>query len=138
MVGWLMRGQYLENCNCLPSCPRDAIGVPAPNRFREGVSAMRIVEGHYDDLRLDDLRWVTVVHWPDAIHEGNGVAEIFVDERASQEQRGIVCMPDGCEHKEMEVAQTAVLRSHGAIRFDWQGTHNSLAEVTHTHQGRQA
>ncbi len=51
MVGWLMRGQYLENCNCLPSCPRDAIGVPAPNRFREGVSAMRIVEGHADGLR---------------------------------------------------------------------------------------
>jgi hypothetical protein len=46
-----MRGQYLENCNCLPSCPRDAIGVPAPNRFREGVSAMRIVEGHADGLR---------------------------------------------------------------------------------------
>jgi hypothetical protein len=38
----------------------------------------------------------------------------------------------------MEVAQTAVLRSHGAIRFDWQGTHSSLAEVTHTHQGLQA
>jgi len=208
MAQWLMRGQYLKNCNCLPSCPCDTIGVPAPNSFCEGILAMRIVEGHYDDLRLDDLRWVTVVHWPGAIHEGNGSLELFVDEGASEEQRQallqilsgqaggtlfeilasvvsevkgvhflpihfefdkaarrahltvpgfvetvsqpltvpatgeeqrvIVCMPNGFEYKEMEVAQTAVLRSHGAIRFDWQGTHSSLAEVTHTHQGLQA
>jgi hypothetical protein len=182
--------------------------VPAPNSFCEGISAMHIVEGHYDGLRLDGLRWAVVAHWPGALHEGNGVAEIFVDERASeeqrqallqilsgqaggtlfeilasvvsevkgvhfvpihfefdkagrrarlsipgrvetvsqpitvpatgQEQRVVVCMPDGFEYKEMEVAQSAVLRSHGAIRFDWQGTHSSLAEVTHTHQGLRA
>ena len=169
---------------------------------------MHIVEGHYDNLRLDGLRWAAVAHWPGALHEGNGSLELFVDEGASEEQRQallqilsgqaggtlfeilasvvsevkgvhflpiqfefdkakrrarltvpgfvetvsqpltvpatgeeqrvIVCMPNGFEYKEMEVAQTAVLRSHGAIRFDWQGTHSSLAEVTHTHQGLQA
>ncbi len=52
-----------------------------------------------------------------------------------QEQRVIVCMPDGFEYREMEVAQAEVLRSSGAIEFDWQGTHSSLAEVTHTEKG---
>jgi hypothetical protein len=39
------------------------------------------------------------------------------------------------EYKEMEVAQTGVLRSTGEIKFDHQGTHSSLAEVEHTHEG---
>ncbi|GBD13631.1 hypothetical protein HRbin24_01664 [bacterium HR24] len=208
MAQWLMRGQYLKNCNCLPSCPCDTIGVPAPNAFCEGVVAMEIVEGHYDGLPLDGLRWAVVAHWPGAIHAGNGTVELFIDERADpqqrqallqvlsgqaggtlfeimasvvqevvgphfvpihfefdkagrrarlsipgqvetvsqpltvpatgEEQRVIVCLPDGFEYKEMEVAQATVLRSSGAVRFDWQGTHSSLAEVTHTHQGLQA
>ncbi|HXG42997.1 MAG TPA: DUF1326 domain-containing protein [Dehalococcoidia bacterium] len=208
MTGWSMRGHYLKNCNCLASCPCDTIGVPAPNAFCEGVAAMEIVEGHYDGLPLDGLRWAVAAHWPGAIHEGNGTVELFIDERADsqqrqallqvlsgqaggtlfeimasvvqevvgphfvpihfefdkarrrarlsipgfaetvsapltvpatgEEQRVIVCLPDGFEYKEMEVAQATVLRSSGAVRFDWQGTHSSLAEVTHTEKGLQA
>ena len=35
----------------------------------------------------------------------------------------------------MEVAQAAVLKGNGPIKFDWQNTHSSLAEVEHTDQG---
>ena len=52
-----------------------------------------------------------------------------------EEQRVIVQMPDGFEYKEMEVAFAGVLKSTGAIKFDWQKTHSSLAEVEHTDQG---
>lgn len=51
------------------------------------------------------------------------------------EQRVIVRMPHGFEYLEMEVAQTAVLKGTGAIKFDWEKTHSSLAEVEHTPAG---
>lgn len=51
------------------------------------------------------------------------------------EQRVILQMPDGFEYKEMEVAQTGVLKGTGPIKFDHQHTHSSLAEVEHTQEG---
>ncbi len=51
------------------------------------------------------------------------------------EQRVIVRMPGGFEYKEMEVAQTGILNGTGAIKYDWQKTHSSLAEVEHTPTG---
>jgi len=50
-------------------------------------------------------------------------------------QRVIVQMPGGMEYKEMEVAQTMVLKGTGAIKFDHQSTHSGLAEVEHTQAG---
>ena len=205
MPSWRMRGQYLKNCNCLASCPCDTIGVPAPHANCEGMVAMNIQEGNFDGVDLSGLRWAATVHWPGALHEGNGTLEAFIDERANEEQRNaliqiltgqaggtmfeiissivttvpgphfvkiefefdkerrrarvsipgflettteplkvpatgdeqrvIVRMPDGFEYKEMEVAQTGSLRGTGAIKFDWRGTHSSLAEVEHTQEG---
>jgi len=208
MAQWRMKGQYLKNCNCLASCPCDTIGTPAPNQFCEGMGGMHIQEGHFDDVDLSGLTWVGVVHFPGAMHEGNGDWEIYIDERASapqraaleqiltgkaggpffsivavvapnhkgthfvpiewtfdkarrrarvaipgyfetttapltviptgEEQRVIVQMPNGFEYKEMEVAQAVTLQSSGAIKFNWQKTHSSLAEVEHTHEGLMA
>ncbi|HZO83288.1 MAG TPA: DUF1326 domain-containing protein [Candidatus Binataceae bacterium] len=50
-----------------------------------------------------------------------------------QEHRVTVHLPDGREYFEMEVAQAAVLRGSGAIRFEHRNTHSSLAEVTYSH-----
>jgi hypothetical protein len=52
-----------------------------------------------------------------------------------RKQRVIVQMPGGMEYKEMEVAQTVVLKGTGAIKFDHQSTHSGLAEVEHTQAG---
>lgn len=205
MPNWRMKGQYIKNCDCLATCPCDTTGFPAPQSYCEGVVAMNIQEGHFDDVRLDGLRWAGVVHWPGALHEGNGTLEAFIDERASEaqrnalgtiltgkaggtlfeilsqivttihgphftridwefdkakrrarlsipgfvettsepltvpatgnEQRVIVSLPDGFEYKQMEVAQATTLKSTGAIKFDWQRTNSSLADVEHTHEG---
>lgn len=51
------------------------------------------------------------------------------------EQRVIVSMPGGFEYREIDVAQTAVLRSTGQIAFDHKGTNANLAQVDHTPQG---
>ena len=50
-------------------------------------------------------------------------------------QQVIVQMPNGMEYKEFEVAQAAVLKGTGTIKFDYQNTHSSLAEVEHTNGG---
>jgi hypothetical protein len=51
------------------------------------------------------------------------------------EQRVIVRMPHGMEYREMEVAQTAVMKASGAIKFNHTKTHSSLAHVEHTNKG---
>jgi len=51
------------------------------------------------------------------------------------EQRVILRLPTGMEYKEMEVAQTGVLKAKGTITFNHKNTHSSLAQVEHTDKG---
>lgn len=205
MSEWRMKGEYLKNCNCAPTCSCDTTGDPLPHAYCEGLLGMRILEGRCDGIDLSGLNWVGVVHFPGAMHQGNGDWELYIDERASgpqrdalrqiltgkaggtlfeiiaavaprhvgthfvpidwrfdkrqrqarlsipgfietvteplriiptgEEQRVIVRLPNGFEYKEMEVARATILRSSSRIRFEWQGTHSSLAHVEHTHAG---
>jgi hypothetical protein len=202
MPSWRMKGQYLKNCSCVPGCPCDTHGYPGPNEFCEAIIGMNVVEGNFEQTDLSGLQWVATLHWPKALHDGNGTAEFFISEQADEaqrealgkilggeaggplfeifasivttvhgphyvriewefdkdarrarmavkgqfettsepmsipatddEQRVIVRIPDGFEYKESEVAQAALLSSSGEIKFDWKGTHSSLAEVEHT------
>jgi len=84
---WNMKGDYVKNCNCAPTCGCDTTGWPSPNKNCEGLIAMRVNQGHFDDVKLDGSKWAVTVYWPGALHEGNGTAEIFVDKSATQEQR---------------------------------------------------
>ncbi len=86
-VEWLMKGRYLKNCNCIPACPCDTIGIPAPYKGCEGMGGMLIEQGDFAGVALDGLSWVAVGRWPGALHEGGGEAALFIDERASAEQR---------------------------------------------------
>jgi hypothetical protein len=201
-MAWRMKGEYLKNCSCVPGCPCDTHGYPGPNEFCEGVVGMNVVEGDYEGTDLAGTKWAVLVHWPKALHDGNGTAEVLIDEDASEEQRKAlgtilsgdaggplfeilasivttlhgphfvpiewefdkeartakltvdgyvetasaplsipatdelqrirVQMPGGFEYKEAEVAGTTVLRATGEIKFDWTGTHSSLAEIEHT------
>jgi hypothetical protein len=49
---------------------------------------MDIEEGVHGDTDLSGLKIAAVFHWPGPIHEGKGSAVAYVDERASEEQRG--------------------------------------------------
>jgi len=82
-----MKGQYLKNCNCIATCPCDTAGVPYPGPGCEGLNGMHIVQGHFGHVRLDGLNWAVMYRWPGAVHEGNGTAQPFVDQQATEEQR---------------------------------------------------
>lgn len=205
MPSWKMKGEYLKNCNCFATCSCDTTGNPSPHAYCEGLVGMKIAEGHFDRVDLGGLKWVGVVHFPGAMHQGNGDWELYIDEKASkpqrdalqqiltgkaggplfeivaavapkhagthfvsiewqfnkerrraqisipgfvettteplkiiptgEDQRVIVKMPNGFEYKEMEVAQATTLKSTGAIKFNWKGTHSSLAHVEQTDKG---
>src|SRR5260370_39823803 len=82
-----MQGKYLKNCTCLGSCPCDTIGVPLPGPSCEGLVGMHITQGHFDKVKLDRLAWAASVHWPGALHEGNGSIQPFIEVTPSQAQR---------------------------------------------------
>lgn len=55
--------------------------------FCDGMGAWRINRGEFDGVSLDGLGLGFAAKWPGAIHEGNGSVCLFVDEKASAEQR---------------------------------------------------
>jgi hypothetical protein len=96
MADWLMKGEYLKNCNCTPTCTCDTIGFPSPHKNCEGTLGMNVKQGNFGDTDLSGVKWAVNYYWPGALHEGNGTAEIFVDEKASPEQRdGVMAILSG-------------------------------------------
>ena len=204
-VDWRLEGEWIKNCNCAFGCPCDFNARPTQGECK-GMLGMRITRGHFEKTALDGLSFFLVVHFPGALHEGNGAAQPIIDERATPEQRealfkvlsgqhsaegtlfhiaslivsqmhdpifapihyefdkeartatlsipGVleteiepiknpvtgaphrarVVMPEGFEYHECEVA-SADIRSMGAIQFETQARHGSLANVVQTPQG---
>ena len=90
---WNIEADFLQACNCDYGCPCE-FSAPPTKGFCEGVGAWRINRGNYGDVKLDGLGFGFAARWPKAIHEGNGTAVIFMDERATPAQRdalGSIC-----------------------------------------------
>jgi hypothetical protein len=87
MAYWKLKGRELANCNCEYGCNCQFGGLPDKGAC-QAVFAMAIDEGHHADTDLSGLNIAAVFRWPGAIHEGNGECAAFVDERASEAQRG--------------------------------------------------
>jgi hypothetical protein len=85
-VKWSIKAREFVNCNCSYGCPCQFNGLPTYGDC-EAVAGMQIDEGRHGDTRLDGLRFVTIMRWPGAIHEGKGEAAVVIDERASEAQR---------------------------------------------------
>lgn len=86
MKKWIFDADYLQSCNCDYGCPCE-FSAPPTTGACEGLCVWRIDQGEYDGLALNGLGLGLAVKWPGAIHEGNGSALVFVDEKASAEQR---------------------------------------------------
>ena len=85
-VNWHLEGEWIKNCNCAYGCPCDFNARPTLG-YCKGLVAMHIKKGHFDDIRLDGLKFAAVVEWPGALHEGNGAMQPIIEERASPAQR---------------------------------------------------
>lgn len=83
---WRIEGEWIKNCNCAYGCPCDFNARPT-NGECKGLAGMRIAKGQFGDTRLDGLSFFIMVHFPGALHEGNGQAQPIIDERADPAQR---------------------------------------------------
>jgi hypothetical protein len=86
MTHWVFKGRELVNCTCTYGCNCQFNGLPDKGHCY-AVAGIQIDEGHHGDTRLDGLKIAAIFKWPGAIHEGNGEALAFVDQRATDAQR---------------------------------------------------
>jgi hypothetical protein len=89
MTPWEIRSIEFSNCNCDYGCPCQFNAPPTYGNC-DAVVCNSITEGHFGDVKLDGLRFGGVFSWPEAIHHGNGRAQPFVDESATDAQRGAI------------------------------------------------
>src|SRR5438876_7099482 len=100
-VQWLIEGREFANCNCAYGCPCQFNARPTHGDCRAAV-AYQIDKGHFGDVKLDGLRAGGIYAWPGAVHEGNGTMQLFIDERADNNQReALVKIMTGQETREM-------------------------------------
>ena len=83
---WRIVADETVTCNCAWGCPCQFNALPTHGRC-EALLAVRIREGHYGATKLDGLSYAMAYWWPDAIHLGNGIMQLAIDERATAEQR---------------------------------------------------
>src|SRR6185437_13666622 len=83
---WSLEADFIQACNCDYGCPCEFAAPPTKGNC-EGMVAWRINRGNYGNVKLDGLGMGFAVYWPKAIHEGNGTAAVFIDEKANADQR---------------------------------------------------
>jgi hypothetical protein len=83
---WRIAGEEVGGCNCDWSCPCQFEARPT-NRGCEGFALFDVTEGHFGEIRLDGLRFASLMHFPGAVYEGEGTRQLIVDDSASGEQR---------------------------------------------------
>ena len=83
---WTLLGKEYGNCNCAWGCPCQ-FGSPTTYGNCEAVVSGLIEEGHFNEIKLDGLKWAMLVWWPGEIAAGNGTQQAIIDESADPEQR---------------------------------------------------
>ncbi len=87
MTYWKLKGRELANCTCDYGCNCQFGGLPDKGHCHASFG-MVIDEGKHGDTDLSGLKLGAIFKWPGAIHEGRGECVAFVDERATEAQRG--------------------------------------------------
>jgi len=102
-VDWIIKGPKIASCNCDYGCPCE-FNAPPTNDVCEGLEAMWIDDGYFGDIPLDGLAFAAAYRWPGPVHEGGGIVQGFIDERAEAEQRQALLRILGGEEQEPTTA----------------------------------
>ena len=101
---WRIVADETATCNCAWGCPCQFNAPPTHGRC-EALVAVRIREGHYGATKLDGVRFAAAYWWPGAVHEGNGIVQLAIDERATADLRtallNITSGMEGCSFFEI-------------------------------------
>lgn len=86
-MDWWWKGDLLESCNCNQfACSCNYTSLTTHGNC-QAILTWWIKEGASGETDLGGLGFAMLLSWPNAIHEGNGHAVAFVDERADDAQR---------------------------------------------------
>jgi len=83
---WRIVAEEASTCNCAWGCPCQFNALPTHGRC-EALVALRIREGHYGETPLGGVTFAAAYWWPGAVHEGNGIVQMAIDEKATPAQR---------------------------------------------------
>lgn len=86
-MAWHVTGKFHELCSCNFFCPC-WFGPATPDQgWCSGALVFDIDRGNADGLDLSGRAVVFVADWPGDFWAGNGTARLYLDDRASPEQR---------------------------------------------------
>ncbi len=86
---WKINGTYFEACNCEAACPCIFLSPPTTGECTVLVG-WHIDKGNYGGMSLDGLNVALAVHSPGHMMEVKWKAALYLDERASEEQQGVL------------------------------------------------
>jgi hypothetical protein len=84
---WHIVGDWFDNCSCAVPCPCTFAQAPDYG-FCESVLFWHVREGHYGDVKLDNLSFVRVGRWEGDLRarKATGVAGLYIDDHADDRQ----------------------------------------------------
>jgi hypothetical protein len=85
-MGWRLEGTYMESCSCEAICPCIVLGPPTEGDCRALV-AWQIDRGQDGAVGLDGLNMALLLHSPGKMHETKWKVAVYVDSRATAQQR---------------------------------------------------
>jgi len=83
---WTFKADYIETCNCDYGCSCNFTGFPS-NGFCSALVGYHIRQGNYGKVTLENLEVVDAYSWPKAIHQGDGTHQIFIANRATEQEQ---------------------------------------------------
>ncbi len=85
MEKWKLKGELALSCSCTVFCPCVlSLGEHPPTEDRcQTWAAIRIDEGHFDDIDFGGLKVGLMMDLPGIMARGNWTAALFVDDKAS-------------------------------------------------------
>src|SRR5262249_30685685 len=96
-IRWRIAGEEFASCNCNWGCPCQFNALPTTGRCEAFVTCL-ITDGYFANTRLDGVVFSRIYWWPRAIHEGNGVRRVIIDEQTTKEQRDALMAIESGQH----------------------------------------
>ncbi|HKZ89692.1 MAG TPA: DUF1326 domain-containing protein [Thermoplasmata archaeon] len=86
---WNLEAEFIQSCNCDYGCPCNFNALPTRSNC-EALIAYKVRKGKFGTTNLDGVKWAWGLWWPAAIHQGNGAGRVYVDSKATDDQKRAV------------------------------------------------
>jgi hypothetical protein len=128
---WSLSGSYFETCNCEDACPCVFLSPPTTGDCTVLV-AWHVDRGNFGNVKLDGMNVALAAHSPGHMMKVKWEAALYLDARASEEQRNVLTQIFGGQAGGVPAALGNFIgKVHGvkAVEFDYsaEGKKRSLS-----------